>query len=148
VPITDDNIKVTDESIETTDNTSPAVSSWPRIVNRLARMHPPRGTPPHRWRGFVDDCHAFLRSGWAAKAGDRGWTAPDLFAFPSQWDSVGLLWIMNSGTLVELRRDWAEIEAAGSGRRRIFNRPSINASHRRDPLQRDAYGDESLDDDY
>jgi hypothetical protein len=36
----------------------------------------------------VGDCYAFLRSGWAAKAADRGWTAPDLFAFPGQWDSV------------------------------------------------------------
>ena len=138
VPITSDNSMAIDDDSMAVDAKSAPIcaknalaSSWTSIVDRLDRTQPPRGTPPHRWRGFVGDCYAFLRSGWAAKAADRRWTDLDLFTFPGQWDSsVGLLWVISSGTLVELHGDWAEIEAAGSGSRRIFDRPSILSERR------------------
>jgi hypothetical protein len=156
VPITSDNSMAIDDDSMAVDGKSAPIcakntlaSSWTGIVDRFDRTQRPPGIPPHRWRGFVGDCYAFLRSGWAAKAADRGWTAPDLFTFPRQWDSsVGLLWVINSGTLVELHGDWAEIKAAGSSRPRIFDRPSINTSKRRDPLHGTPMMTKAIEDDY
>ena len=73
VPITSDNIMAIDDGSMAVDAKSAPIcaknalaSSWTSIMDRLDRTQPPRGTPPHRWRGFVGDCYAFLRSGWAA----------------------------------------------------------------------------------
>jgi hypothetical protein len=73
----------------------------------------------------VGDCHGFLRSPrrWAERAAGLGWTAQDLFAFPAQsHGSAGLAWRINGDRLVELHRDWALVEAPGTGNCRVLNR--------------------------
>jgi hypothetical protein len=50
-------------------------------------------------------------------------TAQDLFAFPAQsHGSAGLAWRINGDRLVELHRDWALVEAPGTGNCRVLNR--------------------------
>src|SRR5262249_46147060 len=43
--------------------------------------------------------------------------------------SAGLLWIINGGRLVELRRDWAVVELAENGWQRIFDRRRPDAAN-------------------
>jgi hypothetical protein len=72
------------------------------------------GVPRHRWCQFVDDCNSFIRSDWAERAAALGWTARALFGChrnPLMYlGSAGLLWVMDGGKLVDLRRDWAVID--------------------------------------
>jgi hypothetical protein len=47
--------------------------------------------------------------------------------------TVGLFWAINGGRLVELHREWAVVELAENGSRRIFDRRRLNAAHFRLP---------------
>jgi hypothetical protein len=44
-----------------------------------------------------------------------------------------LLWVINGGRLIELRRDWAVVELAENGSRRSFDRRRLNAANFRPP---------------
>jgi hypothetical protein len=46
---------------------------WIEGVARLEEHRPPADVPRHRWRQFVDDCHAFLNSPEADRAAQLGW---------------------------------------------------------------------------
>jgi hypothetical protein len=43
--------------------------------------------------------------------------------------SAGLLWAINGGRLLELHRDWAVIELAANGSRRVFERRRVDAGN-------------------
>jgi hypothetical protein len=123
-----DDIDYTDEKIDyatesTTNAGSPVVSSLAMIVDRLRKRPTPAGVPPHCWRQFLTDSYRFLRSPKAVQATERGWSPRDLFAWPT-----GLLAAVDGGKVVEVHRDWAEIETA-SGRRRVVNRRTARAGN-------------------
>jgi hypothetical protein len=46
---------------------------------------------------------------------------------------AGLLWAINGGRLVELHRDWAVVELAENGSRRVFERRRLEAANARVP---------------
>jgi hypothetical protein len=98
-------------------------------------------SPDIRWRQFLADCHRFVSSSenWAERATELGWNDLTLFgcrrARPlDHLASAGLLWAINGGTLVELHRDWAVIERAEDGSRRIHHRRPLNAANVALPL--------------
>ena len=133
-PVVDDmvdeteDIDYTDEKIDyatesTTNAGSPVVSSLAMMVDRLRKRPTPAGAPPHCWRQFLTDSYRFLRSPKAVQATERGWSPRDLFAWPT-----GLLAAVDGGKVVEVHRDWAEIETA-SGRRRVRNRRTARAGN-------------------
>jgi hypothetical protein len=109
-------------------------SSWIDGVARLEHHPPFSDIPPHRWRQFLNDCNTFLTAdeNWAARAAELGWNAATLFgcrrarplAHPG---GAGLLWAVSGGKLVELHRDWAVIELAANGSRRVFERRRVDA---------------------
>jgi hypothetical protein len=111
-------------------------SSWIDGVARLEHHRPLTDIPPHRWRQFLSDCNKFLTGGenWAGRAAELGWNAATLFgchrarplAHPG---GAGLLWAINGGRLVELHRDWAVIELAANGSRRVFERRRVDAGN-------------------
>src|SRR6202045_1814163 len=110
-------------------------SSWIDGVERLQYHRPMTGVPQHRWRQFIDDCNNFLSSKQAERAAELGWNARHLFG--SRRDrplthpgGAGLLWAINGGRLVELHRDWAVIELAANGSRRVFERRRVDAGSR------------------
>jgi hypothetical protein len=112
-----------------------ALTSWIEGVARLDHHCPFTGIPPHRWRQFLGDCNKFLSSeeNWAERAAHFGWDALTLFGCRpgqalSHLGSSGLVWVINGGKLVELRRDWAVIELAANGSQRIFERRRIDAA--------------------
>jgi hypothetical protein len=83
------------------------------------------GIPQHRWRQFVHDCTNFLSSTQAERAAQLGWDAWALFGCCRDRPGgagTGLLWALNGGRLVEIHRDWALIELAGSESPRVFDR--------------------------
>jgi hypothetical protein len=41
---------------------------------------------------------------------------------------AGLLWAINGGRLAELHRDWAVIELAANGSRRVFERRRVDVA--------------------
>jgi hypothetical protein len=43
--------------------------------------------------------------------------------------SAGLLWAINGGRLVELHRDWAVVELAENGSRRVFERRRLDVGN-------------------
>jgi hypothetical protein len=114
-------------------------SSWIEGVARLSYRCPPPDIPPHRWRQFVADCTKFLASsGWVERAAALGWDAVALFGCCrhrplDRPGTVGLLWAINGGRLVELHRDWAVFELAENGSRRIFERRRVDAANVRLP---------------
>jgi hypothetical protein len=84
--------------------------------------------PPQRWLRFINDCGRFLDAGWAARAAAFGWGPLDLFGCDperpfARVDHLGLLWLLNGGTVVELHRDRAIIEKEGGARQRYHRRP-------------------------
>jgi hypothetical protein len=89
---------------------------WVQGVARLEQDRPPADVPRHRWRQFVEDCRAFLRSeALAHRAAQLGWRTIALFGckpnYPlSYLGEAGLLWHVNGGRIVELHRDWAVID--------------------------------------
>ena len=111
-------------------------SSWLDGVARLDHHRPLTDIPPHRWRQFLSDCNKFLTGGenWAGRAAELGWNAASLFgcrrarplAHPG---GAGLLWAIQGGRLVELHRDWAVIELAANGSRRVFERRRVDAGN-------------------
>ena len=111
-------------------------SSWIDGVARLDHHRPLTDIPPHRWRQFLSDCNNFLTGGenWAGRAAELGWNAASLFgcrrarplAHPG---GAGLLWAIQGGRLVELHRDWAVIELAANGSRRVFERRRVDAGN-------------------
>jgi hypothetical protein len=110
-------------------------SGWIRGVARLNNHCSFTGIPSHRWRQFLSDCNNFLASGknWAERAAKLGWDALDLFGCSrirplDHLGSAGLLWAINGGRLVELHRDWAVIELAANGSRRIFDRRRVDTA--------------------
>src|SRR3984893_9820538 len=111
-------------------------SSWIDGVARLDHHRPLTDIPPHRWRQFLSDCNNFLTAGenWAGRAAELGWNAATLFgcrrARPLDHPGgAGLLWAINGGRLVELHRDWAVIELAANGSRRVFERRRVDAGN-------------------
>jgi hypothetical protein len=113
--------------------------SWelPRISEAKALSPSPIGPPPHdiprhRWRQFVEDCHAFIASeGLANRAAQLGWGAMALFGcranYPLMYPgNAGLLWQVNGGKVIELHRDWAVIDRPVNRSQRIFYRRDVD----------------------
>jgi hypothetical protein len=108
-------------------------SGWVEGVGHLSQRRPPPDVPPHRWRQFVADCTKFLASpgAWAERAAALGWDAMTLFGCCrhrplDRPGGAGLLWAINGGRLVELHRDWAVVELAENGSRRVFERRRLD----------------------
>jgi hypothetical protein len=81
----------------------------------------------------VDDCKNFLSSSghWANRVAGLGWDAMALFGCAPKrpldyFGSAGLLWAINGGRLVELRRDWAVIDVPLHRSQRIFDRRKVD----------------------
>jgi Type I restriction modification DNA specificity domain len=111
-------------------------SSWIDGVARLDHHRPLTDIPPHRWRQFLSDCNNFLigDENWAGRAAELGWNTATLFgcrrARPLDHPGgAGLLWAIQGGRLVELHRDWAVIELAANGSRRVFERRRVDAGN-------------------
>jgi len=105
---------------------------WVEGVARLEQHQPPADVPRHRWRQFVEDCNAFLRSEQlASRAAQLGWDAASLFAcrrhFPLAYlNEAGLLWALNGGKIVELHRDWAVIDRPVNRSQSTFSRRDVD----------------------
>jgi hypothetical protein len=100
----------------------------------FARLDPawhPGDVPHRRWLQFVDDCGAFLDSGWPTRAQALGWGPLDLFGCDrhrpfARIDRLGLLWLLNGRRIVALTVDSATIMTSNGGRltyRRVPNDP-------------------------
>jgi len=107
---------------------------WVKGVARLDDYPPPTDVPRHRWRQFVSDCYSFLNSSenWPERAAELGWDAKALFGCHRNYPlmhlgSAGLLWAINGGKLLELRRDWAVIELPVNRSQRTFSRRDVAA---------------------
>jgi hypothetical protein len=92
-----------------------APRAWAEALAQLNPALPPCDTPPKRWLRFIDDCGRFLDDGWAIWADALGWASLDLFGCDrerpfTRIDHLGLLWLINGGTVVELHCDRAIIE--------------------------------------
>jgi hypothetical protein len=108
-------------------------SGWIGGVARLDYHRPLADVPRHRWRQFVDDCNKFLGSSEAERAAELGWDAVALFGCrrnrPLMYSGgAGLVWAINGGRLAELHRDWAVIELAANGSRRVFERRRVDVA--------------------
>jgi hypothetical protein len=110
-------------------------SEWTIGVASLDHQRAPPDIPAHRWRQFLGDCNSFLtsRENWAERAAELGWNASLLFGFRRDRPlmhpgGAGLLWAINGGRLVELHRDWAVIELAVNGSRRVFERRRVDVA--------------------
>jgi hypothetical protein len=110
-------------------------SEWISGVASLQHRRAPPDIPRHRWRQFLSDCNNFLTSGkqWAERAAELGWDAKALFGCGRNRPllhpgSAGLLWAINGGRLVELYKDWAIIELAVNGSRRVFERRRVDVA--------------------
>jgi hypothetical protein len=105
-----------------------APRTWAEALARLDPNKPPGDVPPQRWLRFVDDCGRFLDGGWAARAVSLGWGPLDLFGCDrerpfARVDRLGLLWLLNGGTVVELHRDRAILETERGVRQCYRRRP-------------------------
>jgi hypothetical protein len=105
-----------------------APRDWAEALARLDPNKPPGDVPPRRWMRFIDDCGRFLDGGGADKAAALGWGPLDLFGCDrerpfARVDHLGLLWLLNGGTVVELHRDRAMIERQGGARQCYRRRP-------------------------
>jgi hypothetical protein len=70
----------------------------------------------------------------ASRAAELGWDVMVLFGCapkrPLDYSgSAGLLWAINGGRLLELHRDWAVIELAANGSRRVFELRRVDAGN-------------------
>jgi len=104
---------------------------WVEGVARLEQHRPPADVPRHRWRQFVEDCHAFLRSEQlATRAAQLGWDALGLFGCcrnPLMYlGKAGLLWQVSGGKIIELHRDWAVIDRPVHRSQSIFYRRDVD----------------------
>lgn len=105
-----------------------APRAWAEALARLDPNKPPGDVPPRRWLRFVDDCGRFLDGGWAARAAAFGWGPLDLFGCDrerpfARVDHLGLLWLLNGGSVVELHRDRAILETERGGDQCYRRRP-------------------------
>ncbi len=105
-----------------------APRAWAEALARLDPARPPRDVSAKRWQRFIDDCGRFLDGGWAARAAALGWGPLHLFGCDrkrpfARLDHLGLLWELNGGRLVELRRDRAIIEIRNGARLCYRRRP-------------------------
>ena len=105
-----------------------APRAWAEALARLDPNKPPRDVPPRRWLSFVDDCGCFLDGGWAARAAAFGWGPLDLFGCDrvrpfARVDHLGLLWLLNGASVVELHRDRAILETQRGTRQCYRRRP-------------------------
>jgi hypothetical protein len=112
----------------------PIPIDWVEGVACLDPNRSPNDVPRHRWRQFVGDCKSFLSSSekWANRAAGLGWDAMALFGCAPKrpldyLGSAGLLWAINGGRLLELRRDWAVIDVPVHGSQRTFYRRNVDA---------------------
>jgi hypothetical protein len=92
-----------------------APQAWAEALARLDANKPPGDVPPRCWLRFVDDSGRFLDGGWAVRAAAFGWGPLDLFGCDrerpfARVDHLGLLWLLNGGSVVELHRDRAILE--------------------------------------
>jgi hypothetical protein len=108
---------------------------WVDGIARLASHKVPKDVPAHRWRQFINDCHTFLmaKESWAERATGHGWNDLELFGCcPRPLErlaNAGLLWAINGGRLVELRRDWAVVERASDRSRHVHQRERPKAAN-------------------
>jgi hypothetical protein len=108
-----------------------APRAWAEGLARLDPAHPPADISPHRWRRFVDDCSHFLDGGWGSRASQFGWGPLDLFGCDckrpfARVDNMGLIWFCNGGSIVELYRHHAVIQARMDGARLSFRRRPVD----------------------
>jgi hypothetical protein len=106
---------------------SRVLSEWERGVERLLEQRPLAAVPPHRWRMFLTDCARFLLPPdrrLAERAAELGWDAEALFGCdrhrPLDQPGAGLLWHVEGGRLIAIRKDWAQIEV--DSKQRVFHR--------------------------
>jgi hypothetical protein len=108
---------------------------WVDGIARLESHRVPKEVPAHRWRQFINDCHTFLmaKENWAERAAGLGWDDLELFGCCrrplERLGSAGLLWAINGGRLVELRRDWAVIERTSDRSRHVHYRERPKAAN-------------------
>ena len=101
---------------------------WVDGIARLESHQVPKEVPAHRWRQLINDCHTFLlaKENWAERAPGHGWNDLELFGCCrrplERLGNARLLWAINGGRLVELRRDWAVIERASDRSRHVHHR--------------------------
>ena len=106
-----------------------------QIQHAKAFKRVPKEVPAHRWRQFINDCHTFLlaKEKWAERAAGHGWNDLELFGCCrrplERLGNAGLLWAINGGRLVELRRDWAVIERASDRSRHVHQRERPKAEN-------------------
>jgi hypothetical protein len=105
-----------------------APRAWAEALARLDSNKPPGDVPPRRWLRFIDDCGRFLDGGWAARAAVLGWGPLDLFGCDrerpfARVDHLGLLWLLNGGTVVELHRNRAFLETERGAPQRYRRQP-------------------------
>lgn len=106
-----------------------APRAWAEALARLDPNKPPGDVPPRRWLCFIDDCGRFLDGGWVARATAFGWGPLDLFGCDrerpfARVDHLGLLWLLNGGTITELHRDRAILETE-RGVRQCYRRQPV-----------------------
>jgi hypothetical protein len=105
-----------------------APRAWAEALARRDPAKPPADVPPRRWLTFLDDCGRFLDHGWAERAAGFGWGPLDLFGCDrerpfARVDHLGLLWLVNGGTIIELHRDRALIERRAGAPQTYRRRP-------------------------
>jgi hypothetical protein len=108
-----------------------APRAWAEALARLDPASPPADISPRRWLRFIDDCGRFLDAGWAARAAELGWGPFDLFGCNrerpfARIDSMGLIWFCNGGSIVELYRHRAVIQARMDDARLSFRRRPVD----------------------
>ena len=102
--------------------------AWAEALARLDPNKPPADVPAKRWLRFIDDCGRFLDAGWADKALALGWGPLDLFGADrerpfARIDHMGLLWLCNGGTIIELYRDRAVLKTQSDTHQTYRRRP-------------------------
>jgi hypothetical protein len=102
--------------------------TWAEGLARLDPNKPPGDVPLPRWLRFVDDCGRFLDAGWAERAAALGWGPLDLFGCDrerpfARIDHMGLLWLRNGGSVLELHRDRAILKTESGTLQTFYRRP-------------------------
>jgi hypothetical protein len=107
------------------DGAAPRV--WAEALARLDPNKPPADVSLERWLRFINDCGCFLDAGWAARAAALGWGPLDLFGCdrdrPFAPDQMGLLWLHNGGSILELHRDRALVRTKDGALQTYRRRP-------------------------
>jgi hypothetical protein len=103
--------------------------AWAEGFARLHPNKPPADLSSDRWLRFLDDCGRFIDGGWAERATLLGWGPLDLFGCDrerpfARLDHMGLLWLLDGRSIVELHRDRAIIKTA-SGAHQVYRRRPV-----------------------